>query len=154
MIEIALPAGYPPNAATIIRMAACFGIKVRIIEPAGFAWSKPSVKRAGMDYLDRAQVIRHASWATFREATRGQRLILASTKANLPYTEFAFRPGDILIMGRETPACRARYMNGRARLVIPMRGACARSMSPSPAPWSRAKRSARPAASPAPHSAS
>ncbi len=123
MIEIALyQPDIPPNAATIMRMAACFGLKVRIIEPAGFTWSNSSLKRAGMDYLDRALVIRHPSWAAFREATKGQRLILASTKADLRYTDFAFRPGDILLMGRESSGVPGEvHAAADARLLIPMR---------------------------------
>src|SRR5262245_59182806 len=102
MIEIALyQPDIQPNAATIMRMAACFGLKVRIIEPSGFTWSDSSLQRAGMDYLDQVLVARDASWAAFRQSTTGRRLILASTKAEVPYTNFAFRPDDILLMGRE-----------------------------------------------------
>ena len=123
MIEIALyQPDIPPNAATIMRMAACFGLRVRIIEPAGFTWSDSSLKRAGMDYLDRALVIRDPSWAAFREATKGQRLLLASTKADLAYTDFAFRPGDILLMGRESSGVPSEvHAAADARLLIPMR---------------------------------
>jgi tRNA (cytidine/uridine-2'-O-)-methyltransferase len=123
MIEIALyQPDIPPNAATIMRMAACFGLRVRIIEPAGFTWSDSSLKRAGMDYLDQALIVRDASWAAFREATKGQRLILASTKAATCYTDFAFRPGDILLMGRESSGVPAEvHQAADARLLIPMR---------------------------------
>jgi tRNA (cytidine/uridine-2'-O-)-methyltransferase len=123
MIEIALyQPDIPPNAATIMRMAACFGLKVRVIEPAGFTWSDSSLRRAGMDYLDQALVTRDASWAAFRAATKGQRLILASTKAAIPYTDFAFHPDDILLMGRESSGVPAEVHEAAdARLLIPMR---------------------------------
>lgn len=123
MIEIALyQPDIPPNAATIMRMAACFGLKVRVIEPAGFTWSDSSLKRAGMDYLDQALVTRDASWAAFRQATRGRRLILASTKAAIAYTDFAFRPDDILLMGRESSGVPLEVHEAAdARLLIPMR---------------------------------
>ena len=123
MIEIALyQPDIPPNAATIMRMAACFGLRVRIIEPAGFTWSDSSLRRAGMDYLDHALVVRDASWAAFRAATRGQRLVLASTKAAIPYTDFSFRAGDILLMGRESSGVPQEVHEAAdARLLIPMR---------------------------------
>ena len=123
MIEIALyQPDIPPNAATIMRMAACFGLRVRIIEPAGFTWSVTSLKRAGMDYLDHALVIRDASWAAFRAATKGQRLILASTKAATAYTDFSFGQGDILLMGRESAGVPEEIHEAAdARLLIPMR---------------------------------
>jgi tRNA (cytidine/uridine-2'-O-)-methyltransferase len=123
MIEIALyQPDIPPNAATVMRMAACLGLRVRIIEPAGFTWSDSSLKRAGMDYLDHALVLRDASWSAFREATKGQRLILASTKAATLYTDFAFRPGDILLMGREGSGVPPEVHEAAdARVLIPMR---------------------------------
>ncbi|WP_438816504.1 tRNA (cytidine(34)-2'-O)-methyltransferase [Taklimakanibacter deserti] len=123
MIEIALyQPDIPPNAATIMRMAACFGLKVRVIEPAGFTWSDSSLKRAGMDYLDQALVARDASWEAFRQATEGRRLVLASTRAAVPYTDFAFRAGDILLMGRESAGVPPEVHEAAdARLLIPMR---------------------------------
>jgi tRNA (cytidine/uridine-2'-O-)-methyltransferase len=123
MVEIALyQPDIPPNAATILRMAACFGLTCRIIEPAAFAWSDSSFRRAGLDYLDRARMIRHSSWASFRAETPGRRLILITTKAALPYTEFSFEPNDTLLMGRETSGVPPEVHDAvDARLLIPMR---------------------------------
>ena len=123
MIEIAL---YQPdiaaNVATIMRMAACFGLKVRVIEPAGFTWSDSGLKRAGMDYLAKADLTRESSWAAFRQATRGRRLVLVSTKATLPYVDFAFQPDDIILMGRESAGVPDMVHEAAdARLLIPMR---------------------------------
>jgi tRNA (cytidine/uridine-2'-O-)-methyltransferase len=123
MIEIAL---YQPdiaaNAATIMRMAACLGLKVRIIEPAGFTWSDSSLRRAGMDYLDKVEVIRDDSWADFRRHTAGRRLILLTTRATLPYPDISYRSGDILIMGRESAGVPdAVHDAADIRATIPMR---------------------------------
>lgn len=122
MIEIALyQPDIPPNAATILRMAACFGLTTRIIEPAGFLWSDSSFRRAGLDYLDRARVIRHVSWASFHSDIRARRIILATTRATVPYTEFEFGAGDIILMGRETSGVPPEvHAASDARLVIPM----------------------------------
>ena len=99
MIEIALyEPDIAPNTATILRLAACLGLTVRIIEPAGFAWSEASFRRAGLDYLDKAKVVRDASWAGFLDATSGRRRVLVSTKAAQPYCDFSFAPGDIILM--------------------------------------------------------
>lgn len=123
MIEIAL---YQPdiaaNTGTILRMAACFGLTVRIIEPAGFVMSDSAFRRAGLDYLDKASLVRHASWSQFREQTAGRRLVLMTTGATLPYTGFVFAPGDIIVMGRETAGVPdAVHQAADARLLIPMR---------------------------------
>lgn len=111
-----------PNTATILRMAACLGLAVRIIEPAGFHWSESSLRRAGMDYLGQAMLIRDASWEAFRAATAGRRLVLLTTRANLNYTAFSFSPADILLLGRESAGVPpAVHEAADARLLIPMR---------------------------------
>lgn len=123
MIEIALyQPDIAPNAASVMRMAACFGLPVRIIEPAGFLWSDSTFRRTGMDYLDRVDVRRDASWASFRAAAQGRRIVLVTTQATLPYTAFAFQPGDILLMGRESAGVPDHvHEAATARLLIPMR---------------------------------
>ena len=123
MIEIALfQPDIAPNAATIIRMAACFGLKVTIIEPAGFAWTDSSFRRAGLDYLDRAVVQRRPSWQVFREETRGRRLVLVSTKAQVPYSQFNFAGGDIILMGQESAGVPQEvHVAVQARVLIPMK---------------------------------
>jgi tRNA (cytidine/uridine-2'-O-)-methyltransferase len=94
----------PGNTGTILRFAACLGLAVEIIEPAGFDLSDRNLKRAGMDYIARAALTRHVNWQVFEEwrKAEGRRLVLASTKAALPYTTFAYRPDDILLFGRES----------------------------------------------------
>lgn len=103
MIEIAL---YQPdiaqNAATTVRLAACLGLTVHIIEPAGFVWDSRDFRRAGMDYLDKARVVRQPDWQAFLEQVRGRRLVLATTSARTAYTRFHFDRDDIIVMGRES----------------------------------------------------
>jgi len=123
MIEIALyQPDIAPNAATIMRMAACFGLRVRVIEPAGFVWSDSGFRRAGMDYLAQTDLVRDASWDSFRAATSGRRLVLLSTRSSLPYTDFRFRDDDIILMGRESAGVPDHvHQTVDARLLIPMR---------------------------------
>jgi tRNA (cytidine/uridine-2'-O-)-methyltransferase len=122
MIEIALyQPDIAPNAATILRMCACFGLTCRIIEPAGFVLTDSTFRRAGMDYLDRAALVSDMSWAQFRHATFGRRSVLLSTRATLPYTGFAYRPGDIILMGRESAGVPDEvHAAVEARVVIPL----------------------------------
>ncbi len=124
MIEIALfQPDIAPNAATIIRMATCFGLKVTIIEPAGFAWTDSSFRRAGLDYLDRASVARSSSWSDFRNANKDRRLVLMSTKSALPYTQFSFKATDIILMGQEGSGVpQTIHASVEARILIPMIG--------------------------------
>lgn len=96
----------PQNAGTMLRMCACLGIDAAIVGPAGFPAGDRHLRRAGMDYLDFVEVLRHASFADF-EAWRAaqsppRRLVLLSTKAPLSYFDCGFRIGDILMVGRES----------------------------------------------------
>jgi tRNA (cytidine/uridine-2'-O-)-methyltransferase len=100
-----------PNAGTLARLCACLAVPLDIIEPAGFDVSDRNFRRAGMDYLDRAAITRHDSWASFaawrrtgREAGEGtgRRLILAETDGDMAYADFVFQPGDIILLGRES----------------------------------------------------
>jgi tRNA (cytidine/uridine-2'-O-)-methyltransferase len=113
------------NTGTILRMAACLDLAVDIIEPAGFDLSDRALRRAGMDYLEMAALTRHLDFASFDDWRRREqrRLVLFSTKAALPYTEFAFAPSDILLFGRESAGVpEAVHDMADARLLIPMRG--------------------------------
>jgi tRNA (cytidine/uridine-2'-O-)-methyltransferase len=113
----------PGNTGTILRLAACLGFAVDIIEPAGFDISDRNLKRSGMDYISSAALTRHVNFDRFEEwrATTRRRLILASTKASSPYTSFAFRPDDILLFGRESAGV-PDHVHDKAdeRLLIPM----------------------------------
>ena len=94
----------PQNTGTILRLAACLGVAVDLVEPLGFALTGEKFRRAGLDYWERAALMRHASFAAFDAArlAAGRRLVLLSTKAATPYTGFAFRGGDTLLLGRES----------------------------------------------------
>ncbi len=94
----------PQNTGTLLRLAACLGVTVHLIEPAGFPLSDSALKRAGMDYLERAALVRHLNWEAFEAWRREQerRLVLMTTKSALPYTSHRFQAADILLMGRES----------------------------------------------------
>lgn len=114
----------PQNAGTMMRMAACLGLAVEIVEPAGFDVSDRHLRRSGLDYLDHVAITRHRSFAAFegwRQAA-GARLVLATTSGAVPYTEFAFRPGDCVMVGRESAGVpEAVHAAADARVVVPMR---------------------------------
>lgn len=113
----------PGNAGTILRLGACLGIAVDLIEPAGFVLSDANLKRAGMDYLAAAVLTRHIDWRRFEEwrLGTGRRLVLASTAAAVPYTDFAFREDDILLFGRESAGVPAEvHARADGRILIPM----------------------------------
>ncbi len=111
------------NVGTILRMSACFGVACDIIHPCGFAFSKASLKRAGMDYLDHAQITEHADWAAFeRDISQQQsRIILMSSKASLPLPGAIFQPSDVILMGSESAGVStAIHEQADLRVHIPM----------------------------------
>ena len=115
----------PQNAGTILRLAACLGVAVDVIEPCGFIFDDRRLRRAGMDYLDHAEVTRHSSWDGYQKARLGRtavtRLILLTTQGDVSYLDFAFRPDDTLLLGRESSgAPPAVHAAADARLRIPM----------------------------------
>jgi tRNA (cytidine/uridine-2'-O-)-methyltransferase len=89
------------NVGTIIRLAACLGVPLDLIEPLGFPWGDKALKRAGMDYAELANVTRHQDWAAFEGALEG-RLILFTTQAALPLPEARFEAADTLLFGAES----------------------------------------------------
>jgi tRNA (cytidine/uridine-2'-O-)-methyltransferase len=92
------------NAGATLRLAACLGVPLVVIEPCGFVWDDRRLRRAGLDYLARATVTRFPSWAGFDAWRRAERsrLIVLSTAGSEDYHKVAYRPGDVLLGGRES----------------------------------------------------
>lgn len=109
------------NTGTIIRLGACMGVGVDVIEPCGFPFGDASLKRASLDYLPLADVVRHDSWRAF-VAQNKARLVLATTKAAQSYANFAFDRDDTLIFGRESAGVTEDVVAAAAAQVrIPMK---------------------------------
>jgi tRNA (cytidine/uridine-2'-O-)-methyltransferase len=110
----------PQNTGTILRLAACLGVAVDVVGPTGFDMTDRSLRRAGLDYLDHVAIARHETFEAF-EASRAGRLVLLSSHAPVPHHEFAFRPDDILMLGRESAGVPdAVHAAADARVRIPM----------------------------------
>lgn len=122
----------PQNTGTLLRTAACLQVDVDIVEPCGFVFSDKHLKRAGMDYLDLAKVIRHNDWDSFqslRQAQDGRRLVLLTTKGAMAYTDFEFHENDVLLLGNEGSGVPQAVHNiVDARITVPM-DANARSLN-------------------------
>jgi tRNA (cytidine/uridine-2'-O-)-methyltransferase len=116
------------NVGTILRLGACLGLAVDVIEPCGFAFSDRALARAGMDYATRAVVTRHADWAAFRGARPG-RLVLFTTTGAARLPDAGFDSDDVLLFGSEGSGAPA-YVHDAAdlRVRIPI-AADARSLN-------------------------
>jgi tRNA (cytidine/uridine-2'-O-)-methyltransferase len=111
------------NTGTILRLAACLGVAAHIIEPAGFPVSDRAFRRAGMDYLDRVSLTRHASWPAFDQWRRDRHLdlVLVTTRAATSYLDRRYSDDDVLLFGRESAGVPdAVHAAADARLMIPM----------------------------------
>jgi len=114
----------PANAGSLMRLGACLGVAIDIIEPCGFLLTDRALKRAGMDYADLADVTRHESWTAFGAAhrARGGRLLVLTAKGAHPYTEYRFASGDTLLLGRESAGAPKEVHDAAdARLRIPLK---------------------------------
>ena len=94
----------PQNVGAAIRLTACLGVALDIIEPCAFPLGDRALRRAALDYGPLAQVTRHDSWTSFlaAPARRDGRLVLLTTKAARPFHQFQFAADDTLLMGSES----------------------------------------------------
>jgi tRNA (cytidine/uridine-2'-O-)-methyltransferase len=104
------------NVGTILRLAACLGVAVDVIEPCGFAFSDRALKRAGMDYAEMAAVTRHSGWTAFEAALPG-RLVLFTTAGAVRLPEARFEAGDTLLLGSESRGA-PQEVHARAELRV------------------------------------
>lgn len=113
----------PGNTGTLLRLAACTQTVLNIIGPAGFRMDDAALRRAGMDYLEIAATRRHTGWDAFEDWRKaaGRRLVLLTTAASAPYCDFAFAPGDLVLLGRESGGVPPQvHAAADARLCIAM----------------------------------
>jgi len=108
------------NVGAVMRTAACLGVGLDLIEPMGFQWDDKRVARAAMDYIDHVSVTRHVDWSAFAGQVAG-RIVLSTTRGATPLHDFAFRPDDVLLFGRESAGVPEDvHARADARVVIPM----------------------------------
>ena len=109
------------NVGAVLRLGACMGVAIDLVEPMGFVWDDRRVRRAAMDYIDHVSITRHAGFDAFKNTIGGQRLVLFTTKSDQSPYDFSFAPDDVLLFGKESagvPAAVAEVCD--ARLRIPM----------------------------------
>jgi tRNA (cytidine/uridine-2'-O-)-methyltransferase len=110
------------NVGAVLRLGACLGAAVDLIEPMGFAWDDRRVRRTAMDYIDHVGITRHAGFGAFRATIGAARLLLFTTKASRSAYDFAFAADDVLLFGKESAGVPAAVADAcDARLRIPMR---------------------------------
>jgi tRNA (cytidine/uridine-2'-O-)-methyltransferase len=109
------------NVGAVLRLAACLGLAVDVIEPCGFAFGDRALARAGMDYAQRVALTRHAGWTAFREARR-ERLVLLTTHGDRRLPDARFETGDVLLIGSESAGVPdAVHAAAAERVRVPMR---------------------------------
>lgn len=115
----------PQNAGSMIRLCACLGIPLHVIEPCGFPWDDKRLRRVAMDYYDIADITRHMSWRAFvdlYQEKEKRRLVLLTTHATQSYTDFSFHKDDILLLGRESSGVpQAVHEAVGARIGVPVK---------------------------------
>lgn len=112
----------PQNVGACIRLSACFGVELHVIEPTGFRFDDRAMKRAALDYGPLGHMTRHADWDAFQRDRGPGRLVLFTTKGAEPLTDFRFQPDDVLLFGSEpTGAPDHVHAAADARVLIPLK---------------------------------
>ncbi len=109
------------NVGAVLRLCACLGVGVDLIEPMGFEWDDRRVRRAAMDYIDHVEIRRHAGFAEFQDTLGSGRLVLFTTKATRSAYDCTYRPDDVLLFGKESagvPQAVADACGERVRLPM------------------------------------
>ena len=110
------------NVGAVLRLGACLGAAIDLIEPMGFEWDDRRVRRTAMDYIDHVAIARHSGFDAFRATIGSQRLVLFTTKSTQSAYDFAFRPDDVLLFGKESAGVPAAVADAcDARVRVPMR---------------------------------
>ena len=113
----------PQNTGNIIRLGACLGIEIDIIEPTGFLFDDKRFKRSSMDYVQYAKYKKHLDWEEFHDWSlkKKYRLILVTTKTKNNFINYKFQSNDILLFGKETAGV-PDYVhdNVNEKITIPM----------------------------------
>ncbi|MEM9421279.1 MAG: TrmH family RNA methyltransferase [Pseudomonadota bacterium] len=108
------------NLGACIRIAACFGARLHVVEPCGFPWKSRDISRVAMDYGQHALPHRHSSWDTFQQNLT-QRIILLTTAAEHFHDEVSYQDGDVFLIGQESAGV-PKHVHDRAdvRVRIPL----------------------------------
>lgn len=111
----------PQNTGAAMRLTACLGMPLDIIEPTTFVWDDAKIRRSAMDYIEYVNLIRHQSWEHFKSTYKGRRIILLTTKTDQSYLDFTYQAGDILMAGQESAGVpQDVHESCDARVTIPM----------------------------------
>lgn len=112
----------PQNVGACIRLSACFGVELHVIEPTGFRFDDRAMKRAALDYGPLGHMTRHADWDAFQRDRGPGRLVLFTTKGATPLPDFQFEADDVLLFGSE-PSGAPDHVHAAAdaRVVIPLK---------------------------------
>jgi tRNA (cytidine/uridine-2'-O-)-methyltransferase len=113
----------PQNAGAAMRLCACLGIGLDIIEPCGFPWDERKIQASALDYRAHVTLTRYSGWAAFLQNKGNKRLVLMTTKAATPYTDFSFRADDLIMAGRESAGVPEDvHAAADNRILIPLSG--------------------------------
>jgi tRNA (cytidine/uridine-2'-O-)-methyltransferase len=122
LIKVALyEPDIPQNTAAIVRLCACFGVRLDIIEPCGFFLSDKRFKRVVMDYINECKIKSFKDFTEFKKDKKNERIILMTTKAKRKYFDFKFNQNDTILFGRESAGVpQLVHKSVNYKLIIPI----------------------------------
>ena len=87
----------PQNTGNIARTCAALGAKLHLVHPLGFDISQKAVKRAGLDYWDKLEIVEYENLEDFKNKVDTNDMYLLSTKANKVYTDVKYTGDSYLV---------------------------------------------------------
>jgi tRNA (cytidine/uridine-2'-O-)-methyltransferase len=121
----------PPNTGNIARLCAATGSVLHLVGQLGFRLSDRELKRAGLDYWDQVEMVRHDSFESFVSAITGGQMFLFSARGGRSYLDVKYHPGDVLVFGGESKGLSETILQAHAGnvLAIPIRNRIVRSLN-------------------------
>lgn len=116
----------PANTGNIVRLCACAGVPLHLVEPLGFSLDNRLLKRAGLDYWDKCAIERHLLFEEIAERYPAAHFLFLSARAERSYFEAPLQPGDFLVLGPESSGLSKQFLDHgdrrRDTFRIPMPG--------------------------------
>ncbi len=116
----------PQNAGNIARLCACTNVRLILVGKLGFSMSNKYMKRSGLDYWDKVEILKFVSYEDFLEHVRqtGGNIYYFTTHGTKPHFDFEFKDGDYFVFGSESKGLPSWIMelDKNSHIRLPMYG--------------------------------
>lgn len=122
---------YPGNVGNIGRTCVLTESTLHLVRPFKFDFSDKVLKKAGIDYWDKLDLVIHDSLEDFKKFSKDKNIYLVETGSDKRYSDIIYQDGDYLIFGREKEGIDQEFLsNNKDKVItIPMTDKIDRSLN-------------------------